>query len=68
MDDIYYVKIYYLDNSVEFFVGVIDYSSRIIRVIELDEENVNGYREKGFVNFDAIKKVDIIKKIVVGKE
>ena len=67
MDDIYSVKIYYLDDSIEFFVGLIDYETRVIRILEFDENSENGIRMKGFVNFDAIKKVDIIKKIVLNK-
>jgi len=63
MDDAYSIKICYLDDSVEFFVGIIDYEYRVIRILEPDSQNENGVKIKGFVNFDAIKKVDIIKRV-----
>jgi len=65
MDDIYSIKVYYLNDSVEFFVGIIDYEYRVIRIIEFNEGNENGIRIKGFINFDAIKKVDILKRVDV---
>lgn len=65
MDDIYSIKIYYLDDSVEFFTGIIDYECRVIRILEFDDKMENRVRIKGFVNFDAIKKVDILKRVDV---
>ncbi len=65
MDDVYSIKIYYLDDSVEFFVGIIDYEYRVIRILEFDDALENGVKIKGFVNFDAIKKVDILKRVDV---
>jgi len=65
MDDICSIKICYLDDSVEFITGIIDYECRVIRIIEFDNQTENGIKIKGFVNFNAIKKVDILKKMSV---
>ena len=65
MDDVYSIKIYYLDDSVEFFVGIIDYEYSVIMILEFDDALENGVKIKGFVNFDAIKKVDILKRVDV---
>jgi hypothetical protein len=74
MEEIYSLKIYYLNNTIEFFLGIIDYAKRVIKIIELGEnrenkenEEIVNYKEKGFINFDAIKKVDILKKIEIEK-
>lgn len=60
MDDVYSIKIYYLDNSFELITGIIDYEQRVIRIMQFENER---FRVKGFITFNAIKRVDLLKRL-----
>ena len=62
MQDIHFIKIFYPDDKTEEIIGIIENKNRLIRIIEIDSESITGFKEKGFINIDHIKKIEIISK------
>jgi hypothetical protein len=61
-DYVYRLIIYYLHKEeIEEVLGYVDYSKRIVRLIDL-EDSYRGFKEKGFINFEAIKKVEVMER------
>jgi len=60
--EVYLLKIVYPDDKIENILGIIDHNKKIVRIIEVDENHDKGYRERGFINMDYIKKIEIMKK------
>ena len=41
--------------------GIIDYNKKMIKLI--DEDQVKGFKEKGMINLNHVRKIEVIKKI-----
>lgn len=62
-EEIYLIKITYPNEKIENIPGIIDCINRIIKVIEVDEESASGFKVRGFINMDYVKRVDMLKRI-----
>ncbi len=62
LEKIYLLKIYY-ETEIEEATGVVDFKKRIIRLLDINNNYKKGFREIGFINFDFIKKLEVIKSV-----
>jgi hypothetical protein len=62
-ENVHLLRVYYPDKSEpEELTGIIDNFNRVIKIIEINKDAQLGFKEKGIINLDFVKKVEIIEK------
>lgn len=63
-EHVHKILVYYPDEKEpEEIIGIIDYSRKMIKLIEINKDNSTGYKLKGYLNLGYIKRVEIKEKI-----
>lgn len=59
-EKVHKLRVCYPDNEKEEVTGIIDYEHKLIRLIDINPDLSIGFKEKGIINLDYVKKIDII--------